>query len=324
MTGWKGRWASLATVLLFIWGCEAEFDLSSIRARGQAAIRSTDDFQAAAANGDKIVLVGNGGLILVSADQGHTWSRTILPGPAPLTYPDFIDVAVCPDGSFVALDASRGVWFSARNVERWAQMPTLLKEEGFDLTCDPRGRVWVVGAFMLITSSSDQGQTWDDQSLGEDSIFTAVQFTGPEDGVIVGEFGMHYQTSDGGKSWNVQPLIPNEFYPLAALFEGSGQGWLAGLQGTVLYTADRGMSWTKQETGVRVPIYGLASEGDSIRAVGGRESAFKLSGDEWVSLGADKVGQGYFRAIAPVGDGQFLAAGQGGRVVLLDGGAGQP
>lgn len=320
--GQQKRWAVLAVVLVFVWGCEAEFDLSDIRARGQAAIRDTDNFQAAAANGDTVVLAGNGGLLLVSADRGQTWLRTKLPGDAPLTYPDFIDVAACPDGSFAALDATRGVWFSARNVERWARGPTPLKEEGFDLTCDSGGRVWVVGAFMLIASSSDQGRTWDDQSLGDDAIFTAVQFTGPDDGVIVGEFGMHYRSSDGGKSWDIQPPIPNEFYPLAALFQGRDRGWLAGLQGAILFTSDRGASWTKQETGIREPIYGLASEGDDLRAVGGRESTFELSGSRWVPLNSDKQGQGYLRAVVSVGGGKFLAAGQDGRVVLLNGKAG--
>ncbi|NQV20490.1 MAG: hypothetical protein HQ511_03635, partial [Rhodospirillales bacterium] len=239
------RMSALGALLLFSGGCEAEFDLSDIRAREQAALRDTDRFQAAAANKSWVVLVGNGGIVLVSADRGGTWSRSRLPADTPLLFPDLIDVAVCPDGTFVALDGARGVWFSARNVERWARGPILLKEEGFDLTCDSQGRVWVVGAFMSIVSSSDKGQTWDDQSLGDDAIFTSVQFIGPDEGVIVGEFGLYYRSTDRGASWVAQSPIPNEFYPLAALFRDSDKGWLAGLQGTILFTPDGGVTWTK-------------------------------------------------------------------------------
>lgn len=312
------RMSSLGVLLLFVGGCESEFDLSDTRVREQAAIRDTDRFQAAAANKDWVVLVGNGGIVLVSADRGETWSRSRLPADTSLLFPDLIDVAVCPDGTFVALDGARGVWFSARNVERWARSPVRLKEEGFDLTCDSHGRVWVVGAFMSITSSSDQGQIWNDQSLGDDAIFTSIQFTGPDEGIIVGEFGLHYRSTNRGASWVAQSPIPNEFYPLAALFRDSDKGWLAGLQGTVLYTPDGGVTWTKQETGVRVPIYGLTSDGTGFRAVGGRGTAFELSGDHW-SLLEGGSSHGYLRAIVPVGDGKFIAAGEGGRVSLLGG-----
>jgi photosystem II stability/assembly factor-like uncharacterized protein len=316
------RWAALALIITPVWACEARVDLSDADARARNPVHETDRFQAAARHGDTVVLVGDAGTVLVSADRGAAWERVQLPQRQPPVLPDLIDVTACPDGTFVALDGARGVWFSGLDPREWALALQALDEDGVDLTCDPTGRVWVVGAFTQITSSVDRGHTWRDQSLGDDAIFTSIQFTGSDVGIIVGEFGLHYRSFDGGASWAAHKSIPNNFYPLAALFQDRREGWLTGLQGTVLYTTDGGAHWVRQDTGARVPVYGVAVGDTGLRAVGGRGTVFSLSGESWQRVKREDAGYGYLRAILPLGNGEFLAAGGNGKILILDGVAG--
>lgn len=316
------RWAAATLLILPLWACEAPVDLSDADARARSPIRGTDRFQAAARRDDAVVLVGDAGTVLVSFDQGASWERVRLPPQHSLVLPDLIDVAVCPDGTFVALDGARGVWFSGSDPRDWVPAAQALGEDGLDLTCDRSGRVWVVGAFTQITSSADRGRTWRDQSLGDDAIFTSIQFTDGDVGIIVGEFGLHYRSLDGGASWAARAPIPNDFYPLAALFQDPREGWLTGLQGTVLYTRDGGAHWARQDTGVRVPIYGVAAGEGGLRAVGGRGTVFSLAGGTWQRLMLKDAGYGYLRVVLPLGDGRFLAAGGNGKILILDGAAG--
>jgi photosystem II stability/assembly factor-like uncharacterized protein len=312
-----GRVCFLGASLLLSTGCEAEFDLSDIEARSQASVRNSDHYHAAARRNDLVVVVGDSGVVLTSNTLGEDWRRTRVRQNKAVPFPDFIDVAACPNGKFVALDANKGVWFSNQSATKWERAGAELSEEGFDLTCDPSSRVWVVGSFMLITSSDDQGESWADHSIGEDAIFTAVQFVDQQLGIAVGEFGLHYRTFDGGRSWAAQTPIPSDFYPLSATFESLQEGWLGGLQGAILRTVDGGASWTKQATGVRAPIYGLASEGGYVLAVGGRGTRLHLVDGQWRRDESRDNAKGYLRAVLTLGGGRFLAAGGGGGMVVL-------
>ncbi len=313
------NWFALGVLIPLLWACEAPFDLTATSERALAPIRATDRFQAAARNDNVVVVVGDVGTVLVSNDRGMTWERLQLPSLQPPILPDLIDVVVCPDGTFAALDAARGVWFAGTEGRAWAASDKPLNEDGFDLACDLNGRVWVVGAFTQITSTADQGQTWQDQSIGEDAIFTSIQFTEANTGIIFGEFGLHYRSQDGGGSWQAHKSVPNDFYSLASWFETPQKGWLTGLQGAVLHTSDGGNHWVRQDTDVRVPIYGLAAQDKALRAVGGRGTIFRLTDRFWREIELDDAGYSSLRAVISLGGGDFLIAGTDGKILILDG-----
>ena len=54
------------------------------------------------------------------------------------------------------------------------------------LTCDAQGRIWVVGAFSTILSSTDGGASWSEDSFGEDAQLTSVQFVDDNTAYIAG------------------------------------------------------------------------------------------------------------------------------------------
>ena len=187
------------------------------------------------------------------------------------------------------------------------------------LTCDPRGRVWVVGSFSTILRSDDLGETWSETSMDEDLHYTSIQFVDENHGFMTGEFGVIVRTTDGGETWeNLEPLA-DEFYPQAAFFKDTQQGWIAGLNGTILATVDGGATWSPQTTGTTAPLYAIAKNGAGLFAVGAFGTVLKSAPDgSWSRIDHGKPIRFYLRGILPLDDHRILTAGGAGAVFLID------
>ncbi len=263
-SGWSDiRLLGIVLAALTLTACESRLVLDHVVEQQHKALQRTDLFQAATANDEVLVTVGNFGVIVVSDDNGQSWQRQKL---AP--QPTLIDITRCPDGDFVALAVEGQVWVSQDNGSHWIERNLSTPEVPQALTCDPTGRLWVVGSYSTILSSTDQGVTWESQSFDEDLILTHIQFFNPSDGLVSGEFGTLARTRDGGKSWQRSTPAPAEFYPMAALFLDMEHGWLAGLNGTVFYTVNGGQSWDRQQSESTAPLYALVQSGGQIFAAG--------------------------------------------------------
>ena len=257
------RCFATAFVLSALLACEAPLVLEHVEAQRASPTQRSDLFQDVASNGDAIVVVGSRGALLRSEDEGATWQRQVLDGQ-----PFLMDIAVCPDGQFVALAYEQQLWVGDQAGTSWRPAAMDTYETPQALTCDPRGRVWVVGSFSTILRSDDLGETWSETSLDEDLHFTSIQFVDENNAFMTGEFGVIVRTTDGGETWkNLEPL-PDEFYPQAAFFKDTQQGWITGLNGTIWATVDGGATWSQQTTGTTAPLYAIAKNGAGLFAVG--------------------------------------------------------
>lgn len=306
------RAATVAVLAVVVAGCQAELDLSKVEAQQKEPIQRYDRFQAIAQNDNVLVVVGSDGAVIVSDDKGETWKRTVLPAPAQM-----LEVDVCPDQSFVALDFEGHLWKGDARGENWQAVEIQSPEIMMDVACDPKGRIWVVGAFSSILSSANGGQSWDDQSLGEDLIFTEFLMFPDGHGYVFGEFGRALETSDGGKTWTDLPPLPNEFYPMATYFRSPKEGWIGGLGGVILATSDGGKTWREQESEVGTPIYGIASHGGSVYAASTQGVLLKLTGDRWVTQSYPNRTYAYLRGLASLDSSTVLAVGGGGSVLRI-------
>lgn len=257
-------------------GCSASANLQEVAALQSAPVLRSDQFQAAVANSSVLVAVGANGVVVSSDDAGKSWRRQVVDAGASL-----IGAAVCPDGGFVALDFGRRVWIADAAASGWTARPITSEATPLAVACDASGQVWVVGSESAILSSADRGATWRDASLGEDQMFTTVQFIDERHGVITGEFGSFLTTQDGGASWQAGAPIPNDFYPYGALFTDSRTGWVSGLAGTILHTTDGGASWVKQSNPTGAPMYGLARHEDRVYALGANGLVLALADGQW-------------------------------------------
>ena len=305
-------WLVGLTILLVITGCEAPLQMDAVDARLSQSVRRSDQFQMASANGSALVVVGNQGLVLTSADQGQNWRRNQLTG-----WPELIGVTSCPDGSFAALAAEGQVWVSTNNGEDWMAHAIDSEEAPQAITCDPGNRIWVVGSFSSIFSSDDAGESWEFTSLEEDTILTNIQFVDEQTAFISGEFGTLLKTTDGGLSWARLPDLEDNFYPQAMLFEDATAGWIVGLQGEIFRTEDGGESWVLQQTGTLAPLFGIAEAGGKLYAVGGEGTVLQQHGQQWTKLDHGQPIRVYLRALFPVSEGKLLVAGQQGTLYVL-------
>lgn len=186
------------------------------------------------------------------------------------------------------------------------------------ITCDAAGRLWVVGGFSTILVSDDGGKSWQDRSIGEDLILTAIQFPDADHGYALGEFGSVYATVDGGESWSTLPPIPGEFYPQAALFTDAAHGWVVGLDGAVMHTADGGQNWSKQPSGTQVGLFGLAAmPGGRVVAVGDRATVLSIDGNAWTPAQSPQAGAPFLTSAVATGPDTILAAGAAGTLTQI-------
>jgi photosystem II stability/assembly factor-like uncharacterized protein len=309
--GWR---AACVVLIAGLAACESPLRLEQVEAEKAKPIRRSDQFQVAVASGSTVVVVGNHGLILTSTDAATaatpTWSRQELAG-----WPSFIDLTACPDGTFAALAVEGQVWTSPDG-RSWTANDFKTEESAQALTCDPDNRLWVVGSFSSILMSADGGKTWEDHSVGEDFILTSIQFFDAQTGIVLGEFGNILRTTDGGETWELGEPMPDEFYPQTALFTDPQTGWVASLGGKIMHTRDGGATWEPQQTGSLDPVYALARAGDTLYAVGGAGSMFRVEGDAWVPVRHGQPVRLLLRVLLPIGD-KLLIGGAAGALYAV-------
>jgi len=307
------------TLLLFAWGllsgCEAPLDLAGVDDQKSQSVRRFDQFKSATATDDRIVVVGDHGVVLSSHDEGHNWTRIDLNGK-----PALIDVTACPDGSVVALDRARKVWVSKPSQtasDVWVSRTIETEETPLAITCDPTAKLWVTASFSTILSSKTLGQSWEAVSLDEDMQLGTIQFVSDSHGVITGEFGAFLQTRDGGQTWERGNDLPDEFFPLAAYFSDENNGWVSGLSGTILHTLDGGESWQRQTTATQAPLYRLIGFGDQVYAAGDNGTLLQLAEEQWRAVEHNTKVSSYFIAMAPLTQDKLLVAGGAGSLAVV-------
>ena len=294
-------------------GCEARLDLSGVDSQLSRPTQRADLFQAVARYQDTVIAVGGIGTIVQSSDGGSNWQRVTLSGK-----PFLVDVTVCPDGRFYAIDKTDGIW-SIQPDGLWARQALPEMTEPQAMTCDAANVIWVIGGFSIILHSDDAGASWDSWSLDEDIYLTTIQFVDKQNGVVSGEFGTVLLTTDGGITWKRANDLPGSFYPQSAYFISPAVGWVVGLNGTIWKTDDGAQSWQRMPSGISTPLYGITGFGDTLVAVGDNSTIlYQRVGDvAWTLLNEATKSRTYLRGVAGLGDERFIAAGGGGALFTL-------
>lgn len=242
------------------------------------ALRRYDVIQSLAAN-EKVVVAGTqNGALLVSRDEGRTWSRQVL------VQASLIGFATCPDGSFVGIDFNHRVWSGNADGDGWQASVLEKPRVPLAVACDSNSRWHVAGSRAQIARSTDRGASWQVVDLGEDAQITAVQMLDEQHGVALGEFGLFAVTDDGGATWQPGARLPGEFYPYAALFISREEGYASGLAGTVLRTLDGGTSWQQIGNASTAALYRLFIHDGQPYGVGAGGIVARLAGDGFVTL----------------------------------------
>ncbi len=255
---------------------------------------------AAAQAGQRIVAVGERGVILLSDDDGQTWRQSSsVPVSITLTAVSFVNAqlgwAVGHGGTILhttnggnhwVLQAS-GVELAKSAVEvaqslnatvpqseadRALQSAQRLLADGpdkplLDVHFQDASRGWVVGAYNLAFQTRDGGKTWVSarhliDNPKEMHLYT-VRSVGA-DIYILGEQGQMHRSSNGGQSFHaLKSPYAGSWFALAANDDGALLA--GGLRGNLFRSVNRGDSW-EQITGVP-PISFVAAASSSEKDV---------------------------------------------------------
>lgn len=265
----------VALLSVMLTACTQAPDMSGIAAERERSIKRYDISQAIATNGEVVVVGTQSGVALISSDKGATWERQVL-GQTSL-----VDIAVCPDKTFVAIDHYHKVWSADAQGNNWEPINLEQPRTPLAVTCSPDGGWWVVGSNAVIAGSGDKGKTWQVTDLNEDTQITTIQFIDAKRAVALGEFGISVMSDDGGATWKKGPKIPSDFYPYAALFRDAREGWVSGIAGQMLHTRDGGQSWQKQANATQVSLNRLFMHDGVPYGVGNGGVIARLDGESW-------------------------------------------
>ncbi|HEY8857695.1 MAG TPA: YCF48-related protein [Rugosibacter sp.] len=299
-----------AVLLAGLSGCSSEADLAAAQAERAKPIQRSDTMQAIATHGTHVAVGTQSGAVITSVDSGKTWTRHELVKPF---LASIIDMAACPDGSFLGLDFYGKVWSSDVNGQKWVAHKLEAPQTGLTISCDKSGAWWVAGTYATIAKSSDQGKTWRVIDNHQDAQITTLRWANEKRALAMGEFGLVLRTDDGGETWQKLTPVSEDFYAYDVLFTDENTAWVSGVAGQMRLTKDGGKTWESKENKTGSPLYRLFLHKGTPYGVGARGTIARLEGETWEPVtypdaipvflggGADLEGSDYLLIGGPAG-----------------------
>ncbi len=239
-------WAWIPAITASVWLlCAGAALATAAGQQGQELTsRTWENYFGVAITQNRVIVVGDKGIVMTSDDQGHTWTRRQLEKGVKLF--DLYSVAFAPGGSVGWAVGDGGVIFrsddrgSTWTLQKNSSTAALLKVAVIN-----DQKACAVGEHAAVVCTSDGGAIWNVQTI-KDLTYFDVAFTDANNGWAVGEFATTIRTTDGGKTWSVvtgaERLIAADPYFTVA-FGNPNDGLMLGLNGASRTTANGGQSW---------------------------------------------------------------------------------
>jgi photosystem II stability/assembly factor-like uncharacterized protein len=295
---------------------------------------------ALATAGERLVAVGDRGVVVLSDDRGLSWTQAAsVPVQALLTGVCFFDaahgLAVGHDEVIVAT-ADAGTSWRLVHYAPAAQRPLL------DVWCGAGGNAIAIGAYSTYLTSTDGGGSWSERHFAPSPAPRAAArapATGYSSAIeesgggyhlnrivgasatrlyIGGEAGHLYRSDDGGGHWQeLASPYAGSFFDVLPL---AGDALLvSGLRGNLYRSEDAGATWRRLETGTVALLDGAARLPGGALAVVGLAGVVLVSRDGGRSFALEQQSdRSGLAATLAVGKDELVVAGEDGvrRVAL--------
>ena len=273
------------------------------RAAVESRFAATSLLLDAAMAGSRLVVVGERGHVLLSDDDGATWTQAQVPVQVMLTAVRMHDAqtgwAVGHDAVVLRTRDGGETWQLVHHAPQ-AQLPLL------DVWFRDADSGFAVGAFGTFLASADGGDTWtcrnacwdesdaeaatgppllhaDDSDFEDDFHLNAIAPAGPDRLFLAGEAGVLYRSDDGGETWRALPS-PYSGSWFGALALDADTVFVAGLRGRLFRSEDAGESWTRIETGTTATLTDLVQVNPDLMLITGLAGALLTSRDNGLSV----------------------------------------
>lgn len=235
--------------------------------------------------GDRIVMVGEQGLILLSDDQGENWLRAESNTHIALTAVHFNDES---NGWVVG---HRGVILRTEDGGKtWLSSDVKLPENNalFDVFFRNKNEGIALGAFGVIAETIDGGLHWTSRTiLHEDEFFDmhlySVAAFDDDVMIIVSEQGNLLRSTDAGENWQLIES-PYEGSYFGVLRVNNNRVIAYGMRGNIFRSDDVGDSWEKIALGGQMAIQGAVLWADGRIAIAGSGAYVAISNDNGESF----------------------------------------
>ncbi len=263
--------------------------------------------------GDRLVAMGERGLVLLSDDGGRQWRQARVPVSVTLTSASFVDARVgwMVGHSGVVLQTNDGG-------ENWT-----IQTDGLTLAKAALAQAQSLPDTALHRDRSiQQAQRLVDE--GADKPLLSICFADAQRGMAVGAFGLAASTNDGGKTWvSCMDRLPNPqgMHLYAAVHHG--KTWvIAGEQGVLMRSSDDGVSFEALVSPFKRSFFaGTATHNGGFMFAGLLGSACRIEAGGTTVLPIELPAALTILSCAELRDGRLLLLAQGGRLLISsDGG----
>lgn len=267
--------------------------------------------------GDRLVAVGDQGVILLSDTQGRQWQQADVPTSVMLTavtfVTDSIGWAVGHDGVLLRTSDAGLNW----RVVMTGNELNALQVEQFQRLVDTGG-----DSAMPELAVDELSYYLDDaivaQEDGPSLPLLNVFFSDSDHGFVMGAYGLLIATQDGGDSWKVlSHRVPNpDRFHLNAMIGDAHYLYLAGEAGILYRSGDQGEHWEALDSPYEGSFFDINVYRGEVLLAGLRGHLFTSpdQGITWEQVAIDTPST--LSAVASRDNQSLLIAGQGGSVLL--------
>lgn len=257
--------------------------------------------------GDRLIAVGERGVIVLSDDNGQSWRQVQVPVSVSLVAVQFVDAmhgwAVGHAGTVLA---------TVDGGERWSLQLTGIQAAEIELQTAQDNKASAVDADAVDMRISNAERLVAD---GPDKPFLALHFLDAKRGLVAGSYGMVFSTQDGGATW--QSLIGRIENPslvhIYAIARKDHLWFLVGEQGYVARSTDDGESFAQLPSPYNGSFFTANVRGDGALLVAGLKGHAYLSSDDGASFHQLRVSRpNSISSSTRLPDGSVLLANQTG------------
>ena len=287
-----------------------------------------------------LAAAGTFGVIIISEDNGKSWTQASVPASVTLTGIHFPTPekgwAVGHDGLILHSGDGGLTWEKQLDGHQLNEQIVTVAERIVEQVRTERDALQAQeepdeyelddAEFMLEEAEFMLEGALDDTAAGPVRPLLDVWFRDENEGFVTGSYGMLLHTQNGGQNWELvsdRMDNPEAFHLNQIVPAPDGTLYIAGESGYVFRSSDSGKSWDSLEPGYEGSFYGLVVVPDAggdyeLLVYGLRGNLFRSSdtGETWESIDSGTTVTLMNGAL--LDDGTVFLAGQGGTILTRD------